>query len=87
MQHLNELKKILTEVLDTGNRLNDFNADSALLGNVPEFDSFAVVSLISALEKHFNITIDEDEISAKTFETLGSLSTFIQTKLKADRIS
>jgi len=82
MQHLNELKTILSEVLGLGERANELGNDSILLGNIPEFDSFAVVSLITALEKHFGISIDDNEISAKTFETLGSLAVFIDQKLK-----
>ena len=37
----------------------------------------AVVSLIGALEEHFGIAIDDDDISASTFETLGSLAAFV----------
>jgi acyl carrier protein len=56
------------------------NADSLLLGNLPELDSMAVVSLIGALEDHFDIEIGDDDISASTFETLGSLSDFVTAK-------
>jgi acyl carrier protein len=33
------------------------------------------------LEEHFGITVNDDEISAKTFETLGSLVNFVEQKL------
>jgi acyl carrier protein len=51
-----------------------------LLGSLPELDSMAVVSLIAALEAQFDIAIDDDEISASTFETLGSLAAFVARK-------
>jgi acyl carrier protein len=41
----------------------------------------AVVTLIGALEEHFGIAIDDDDISGATFETLGSLSAFVDGKL------
>ena len=40
----------------------------------------AVVSLITALEEHFGIVIGDDDISASTFETLGTLAAFVQEK-------
>ena len=41
----------------------------------------AVVNLIAALEDHFGIRVEDDEISASTFATLGSLAAFVQEKL------
>jgi acyl carrier protein len=40
----------------------------------------AVVSLIGALEERFGIEVDDDDISASTFETLGSLAAFVEQK-------
>ena len=33
------------------------------------------------MEEYYDISIDDDEISAKTFETLGSLTRFVEQKL------
>jgi acyl carrier protein len=81
MQNLDEVRDILSDVLSLGERKNSLNADSGLLGSIPELDSMAVVNVITALEEHFGIMVDDDEISAKTFETLGSLTSFIEQKL------
>jgi acyl carrier protein len=43
----------------------------------------AVVQLIGALEEQYGFTVDDDEISAATFATLGSLSAFVKHKLTA----
>ena len=59
------------------------NESSPLLGAIPELDSMAVVSLITALEEHFDITVTDDEIGAAAFETLGSLTRFVEGKLAA----
>jgi acyl carrier protein len=79
--YLDDVKNILADVLSLGEAKNSLNEDSALLGSIPELDSMAVVNLITALEEHFGITVDDDEISATTFETLGSLTAFVRQKL------
>jgi acyl carrier protein len=81
MQYLEEIKSLLSDTLSLGTRTNSFSEDTVLLGNIPELDSIAVVNVITALEEHFGITVEDDEISAKTFETLGSLSGFVEQKL------
>jgi acyl carrier protein len=79
--YLEEVKTILADVLSLGAAKDSLTKQSALLGSIPELDSMAVVNLITALEEHFGITVDDDEISATTFETLGSLTAFVQQKL------
>ena len=79
--YLEEIKTILADVLSLGAAKDTLTEQSTLLGSIPELDSMAVVSLIAALEEHFDIVVDDDEISATTFETLGSLNAFVQQKL------
>jgi acyl carrier protein len=79
--YLEEVKNIVADVLSLGDARNSMNAGSGLLGSIPELDSMAVVTLITALEEHFGIVVEDDEISASTFETLGSLAAFVQEKL------
>ena len=57
------------------------DADTALLGSLPELDSMAVVNLLLALEERFGFTVDDDEISARHFATVGTLSDFVRAKL------
>jgi acyl carrier protein len=78
--YLNEVKNILIDVLNLGEAGQALDADSPLLGSLPELDSMAVVTLIGALEEHFGIVVDDDDISASTFETLGSLAAFVASK-------
>lgn len=84
MQHLEQLKAILSDVLSlSADAAAGLNEHSALLGSIPELDSMAVVGIITALEEQFGIAVDDDEISASTFETLGSLDAFVAQKLAA----
>ncbi|MBX3629464.1 MAG: acyl carrier protein [Nitrosomonas sp.] len=81
MQHFEEVKKILCDVLCIHDRINLLTENSDLLGNIPELDSMAVVNIITTIEEYFDLTIDDDEITADIFKTLGSLSSFVDQKL------
>lgn len=77
MKYLQEVKTLLIDVLNLGPAGEALDADSPLLGSLPELDSMAVVTLLGALEEHFGIMVDDDDISASTFATLGSLAAFV----------
>lgn len=72
---------ILGDVLSLGERAQHLKPDSPLLGSIPEFDSMAVVSLITTLEERLDISIDDEEINAEIFATVGSLHAFVLSKL------
>lgn len=78
---LDEVKTLVGRTLQLGSRVQAMNESSALLGAIPELDSIAVVNVITALEEHFDITVADDEIGAAAFETLGSLTRFVEGKL------
>jgi len=78
-----QIKALLNDVLQLGDRANSWNESTPLLGSVPELDSMAVVSIITALEENFGFSIGDDEINADVFATLGSLISFVEQKLAA----
>jgi acyl carrier protein len=78
--YIEEVKKILAEALHLGSAGAALSAESPLLGALPELDSMGVVTVIAALEERFDIVVDDDEISATTFETVGSLAAFVADK-------
>ena len=77
---LEEVRAILADSLQLADRAANFTADTPLLGSLPELDSFAVVTVVTALEEHSDFVVDDDEISADTFATLGSLIEFVEGK-------
>ncbi|WP_372740475.1 acyl carrier protein [Neptunomonas sp.] len=83
MVTLNDVKEIVGEVLQLGDRIDDFDESTPLLGSVPEFDSMAVVMVLTALEENYDISVDDDEISAEVFETMGALLQFVNAKVNA----
>ncbi|WP_413898945.1 phosphopantetheine-binding protein [Rhodoferax sp.] len=78
---LKEVLRVLDEVLSLAGRSAGFSRDTALLGAIPELDSMAVVSLITALEDQFGMIVDDDDIDGSTFQTVGSLVDFVSSKL------
>ncbi|WP_394788756.1 acyl carrier protein [Rhodoferax sp.] len=78
-----EVVRVLDEVLSLNGRSATFTRETHLLGAIPELDSMAVVSLITSLEEHFGLTVDDDDMDGSTFATVGSLADFVSTKLAA----
>ena len=81
MATFDQVRKIVGDTLQLGDRTAALQPTTALLGNIPEFDSMAAVNVITALEKQFNIRVEDDDITGRTFETLGNLVDFINTKI------
>ena len=80
MTEFDRIRNILRDTLQIGDRADDLTGDSRLLGAIPEFDSVAVVGVVSALEEEYGVRIADRELSAEIFETLSSLSDFILRK-------
>jgi acyl carrier protein len=78
---IENLKVVLAQTLQLGARVKQFDEGTGLFGNIPEFDSMAVVSVVTAVEERFGIVVEDEEITAEVFETVGSLSRFVEAKL------
>lgn len=80
---IDALRALLTTTLRLGARGPALRPESALLGDLPELDSMAVVDLVAALETRFDVVIDDDDINAQNFATLGALLAMLRRKLPA----
>jgi acyl carrier protein len=78
---LGKINSVLKDALQLGDRAKTFTANTRLLGDLPEFDSMAVVTVLTLIEERFEITIDDDEINADIFETVGTLTRFVEEKV------
>ncbi len=76
-----EVLRLLDEVLSLDGRAQAFALETPLLGAIPELDSMAVVSLITALEEQLGISVADDEIDGETFATVGSLVAFVAARV------
>jgi len=57
--------------------------DTALLGAMPELDSLSLVRLLTALEAELDIHVEDDEVDAAIFATVGTLCDFVAAKRAA----
>ena len=73
-----EILCLLDDVLSLKGRALAFNADTPLLGSIPELDSMAVVSVITAIEERFGVAIADDDIDGSVFASVGSLVEFVE---------
>jgi acyl carrier protein len=78
---LDAVRGVLIETLELSQQPANLTPETALFGALPELDSFGVVQLVAALEERFDITIDDDEFGAELFDTVGTLTAFVDEKL------
>lgn len=78
---IDSVRDVLIEALELSQSPEELTPDTVLFGSLPELDSFGVVALVGALEDRFDITIDDDEFGAELFETVGTLTAFVDSKL------
>lgn len=83
MDTLTRVKSILRDTLSLGDRAERLTAESPLLGGLPEFDSMAVVTVVTMIEDELGVSIEDDELSAEVFATVGSLAEFLSQKVTA----
>ena len=81
MSRVQDIGILFRDVLVLGDQANSFDESTQLLGAIPEFDSVAVVSVLTALEDEYGCVVEDDEISAEVFQTIGSLAAFVETKI------
>lgn len=80
---VDDIREILRDALQLGPRADHLTASSPLLGTVPEFDSMAVVTVLTMVEEEFGVEINDDEVSADIFDTVGTLADFVSRKVNA----
>ncbi|NOX92948.1 MAG: acyl carrier protein [Gammaproteobacteria bacterium] len=76
------VKTVLGEALQIEDRASEMTGGTPLLGNLPELDSMAVVTVLTALEDNFGFIIDDDDLVSDAFLTLDSLVSFVEDKTR-----
>ncbi len=74
---VDEVKGVVVETLGITDRADQIGPATPLLGALPELDSMAVLQLILALEEHFGITVEDEDVTAEAFETLERLTALV----------
>jgi acyl carrier protein len=83
MNTVDRLKRIIRDALHLGERADALGSASPLLGAIAEFDSMAVVTVLTMIEDEFDFSISDDEVSADIFATLGTLAAFVDGKVES----
>ena len=85
MRTKEQVVTLLQSALGITGRFDDAGDGMPLLGAIPELDSMAVATVLTALEERFGFLIDDDEIDGSAFATIGSLVAFVDAKLAESR--
>ena len=83
MSLADDIVDLISEILQLDNSVTELGEDSQLLGAIPEFDSMAVVTVLTSLEDQYGIIIEDDEVDAELFETVGALVRFVDQKVSS----
>ncbi|TQV63857.1 MAG: acyl carrier protein [Halothiobacillaceae bacterium] len=76
-----DLRAILHDALQLGDEAFAFNAETPLLGALPQLDSMGVLAVLTALEQQLGLQLHDDDIDASLFETFGSLMECVRRRL------
>jgi len=76
-----DLRAILHDALQLGDEALHFNAQTPLLGSLPQLDSMGVLAVLTALDQQLGLQIHDDEIDASLFETFGTLTAFVRARV------
>jgi acyl carrier protein len=72
--------EVLTRTLGIEDRAASIGRDTRLFGELPELDSLGVVELAAALEDRFDILIEDEDFTGEVFESVGTLTDFIDSR-------
>lgn len=85
---IDAVKDVVVSSLGVEERADAIDADTQLLGSLPELDSMAVLVLVHDLEQRFDITVEDEDLTADIFDTTRSLAAFVDRKLRfSDRFA
>ena len=75
-----EIRNYLTEEFLFG-RSETLNDDTPLLGNV--IDSQGVIELVSFVQQHFKIEVEDEDVTTENLATLKSVVALVEKKLNS----
>ena len=78
------LRQVIGDVLALSPaRIAALAPESALLGALPELDSMAIATLFAAIEDRLGLVFEDDDLSAETLASYGSLLTLVTLRRAA----
>jgi acyl carrier protein len=75
-------RKIVRNCLQLGSTADSFDRDTQLLGGLPEFNSLTITAIVASIEDEVDGEIDDMDITAEIFETMGTLADFVAEQME-----
>ena len=73
------VKGVVVTTLAIEHRADALDADTPLT-SIPELDSLAILELVVELERQFGIAVDDEDVTAEVFDTIGTLAAYVAAK-------
>jgi acyl carrier protein len=80
---IDNLRQIVVERLDVKLRLDDIDDETPLFAGGMELDSFAVVELITLIEKQYEFDFTDTDLSPENFVNLRSVAELVARRVAA----
>ena len=81
----NDLKEMIVETLLLEDiQPDEIGDDAALFGEGLGLDSIDALELVVAIEKQFDVIIEDEEVGRQAFASISALADFIVEKKRAD---
>ena len=77
---VSRLVSLLRRTVEVVTMPSQVDRSTGLLGEGIGLDSVEILKLVCAIEEEFDLTIDESQLTAARFKTVGSLATFIHER-------
>jgi len=77
---VDRLVSLLRRTVEVVTIPEEVDRSTGLLGEGIGLDSVEILKLVCTIEEEFGLTIDEAEVTAAHFKTVGSLSAFIHER-------
>jgi acyl carrier protein len=75
-----QIKELLVQRLDSGVAAADIRGDTPLIDELG-LDSAGIFTMVTALEEHFDIELDDDELTPDTFASVASVAAVVRAKV------
>ena len=80
---INRLKDLISNKLEIDTKEEPLDESTRLIEYGLGVDSVSTMEMIVALEKEFDIEIDESEVDPRIFSTMSSVAEYVSGKLKS----
>ncbi len=75
-----QIKKLIVDTLSLEVAPEEIPEDETLFGGGMDIDSIATLEIVAAIEKKFDITVEDEELTVELFDTVATLAAYVTDK-------